>query len=73
MRAKNLKFYVEILKKGGHWVWTVVKNGVIGCKTCEKKGVIIQADDIGRHMGVPPPPGFYANLGDAGTRLPARK
>ena len=35
-------------------MWTVVKNGVIGCKICEKKGVIIQADDIGRHMGVPP-------------------
>ena len=52
MRAKKLQFYVEILK-GGH-SGTVVKNGVIGCKICEKKGVIIQADDIGRHMGMPP-------------------
>ena len=33
-------------------MWTVVENGV-GCKICEKR-VIIQADDIGRHMGVPP-------------------
>ena len=28
------------------------KNRAIGCKICEKKGVITQADDIGRHMGV---------------------
>ena len=34
----------------------LVKNGVIGCKICIKKGVIVQADDIGRYMGVPPPP-----------------
>ena len=53
-REKILKFYVEILKEGGHWVWTVVKNEVIVRFT--KKGVIIQADDIGRNMGVPPPP-----------------
>ena len=41
----------------GSLVWTVVKNGVIGCKICFKKGVIMQADDFGRHtdMGVPPP------------------
>ena len=36
-------------------MWTVVKNGVIGCKICVKKGIIIQADDIGRHIGVPSP------------------
>ena len=35
---------------------TVVKNQVIGYKICIRKGVIIQADDIDRHMGVPPPP-----------------
>ena len=57
--GKNLKFYVEILKKGGHWVWTVVKYVVIGCKICVKKGVIIQADDISQHMGVPLPPGLH--------------
>ena len=32
------KFYVEILKKGSLGVWTVVKNGVIGCKICTTKG-----------------------------------
>ena len=32
-----------------------MKNGVIGCKVCVKKGVIILADDTRRHMGVPPP------------------
>ena len=53
-RAKNLKFYVEILKREGHWVWTVVKNGVIGCKICVKKGVFSQADDIGQNMGMSP-------------------
>ena len=38
-RTKNLKFYVEILKKRSHWAWTVVKNGVvIGCKICLEKG-----------------------------------
>ena len=36
--AKNLKFYVEILKKKGHWVYTVVKKEVIGCKICAKRG-----------------------------------
>ena len=52
---ENLKFYVEFFKNRGHWVWTVVKNGVSGCKICVKKVVIIQASDISRHMGVPPP------------------
>ena len=38
-RAKNLKFYIPILKKKKSiWMWTVVKNGVIGCKTYVKKG-----------------------------------
>ena len=37
-RTKNLRFYAEILKKGGYWVWTVVKNGVIGSRFAEKKG-----------------------------------
>ena len=54
-RAKDLKLYVEIMKKGGHWVWTVEKNGSIGCAICVEKGVYWQADDIGWHMGVPPP------------------
>ena len=44
--AKNLKFYVEILKKLGHWVWTAVKMGLLGVRFAKKKGVIIQADDI---------------------------
>ena len=30
LTLKNLKFYTEILKKRGHWVWAVVKNKVIG-------------------------------------------
>ena len=46
-----LKFYVVFLKKEGHLVWTAVKNGVIACKICIKKGVFWQADEIGRHMG----------------------
>ena len=33
MRAKNLKFYVDILKKkGDHRVWTVVKTGSLGVR-----------------------------------------
>ena len=31
MKYKNLKFYIKIL-------WTVVKNRVIGCQICLKKG-----------------------------------
>ena len=57
IRAKNLNFYIEILKKG-HWVWTVVENGVIGVRFAKKKEVMIQADDIGRHIRVPIPPGL---------------
>ena len=46
-------FCAEILKKGEHWVWTVVKNGVNRCRICKKKkkkkkkkkGDIIQVDD----------------------------
>ena len=73
MRGKNLKFYVDILKKGGHWVWTVVKTGSLGVRFAKKGG-----HNTGRwyrptYGSAPPPPGFYANLGDAGTRLPARK
>ena len=46
----------------------LVENRVIGCKICEEKkggGVIIQADDIGRHrpMGAPPPGGGEASVG----------
>ena len=39
----NLKVYAKILKKKGsqYWVWSVVKNGVNGCRICEKKCVII--------------------------------
>ena len=53
-RAKKLKFSIPIWKRG-LWVWTVVKNGVIGCKICVKKwGLIVywQADDIGWNKGV---------------------
>ena len=56
MRAKcekNVKFYA--VEKRGSLGVDCIKNGVSGCKICEKKGVIIQAEDIGRHMGVPPP------------------
>ena len=50
--VKNLKFYAEIFTKGGYWVRSVVKTGSLGVRFAEKKGVIIQADDIGQHMGV---------------------
>ena len=51
-RSKNLKFYVEVLKKKRKdlLVWTVVKIGVIVCKIYIKMRVIMQADDIGRPM-----------------------
>ena len=38
-RAKKMKFYVW-KKKKDHWVWTVVKNGVIECKIYLKRGSI---------------------------------
>ena len=33
------KIWYENGKKGGHWVWTEEKRGVIGCKIGVKKGV----------------------------------
>ena len=53
-RAKILKFYIEILKKGGHLMWAVVKMVLLGVRFASEKGVYCQADDISRHMGVPP-------------------
>ena len=34
--TKKLKFYIETLKKGDPWVWTVVKNRVIGVRFVQK-------------------------------------
>ena len=35
--TKNWNFTLKFWKRS-HLVWTVVKNGVIGCKICEKRG-----------------------------------
>ena len=56
-RAKKLKYYIPILKKGGLWVDSIVKN-VIECNSCVKKvGLMVymywQAGNIGRHIRVP--------------------
>ena len=43
-QAKNLRFYIPILKKRKKtslWMWTLVKNRVIGCKIFVKKGIMV--------------------------------
>ena len=54
--TKHLKFNVEILNKGGHWMRTVVKNRFIGCKICAKKGGLLTGRWLWQTYGSAPPP-----------------
>ena len=56
MRTKILKFYV--VKKGGHWVWTVVKNRVFGCKICIKRGLLTGRCHLLTYGSATHPPGL---------------
>ena len=53
--GRKLKCYIEIYTKRGPLGWDCCKIRDHWCKICKNNGVFWQTDDIGPHIGVPPP------------------
>ena len=67
-RAKICNLYVQFnskVEKGGHWVWTEEKRGVIGCEIGVKKGGLLTGTWDPPMYGSAPPGGY---MGERGVR-----